>query len=289
MNRGNSYDDKGQHDLAIDDYNETIQFNPDNAEAYGDRGLAYFYKGQYDPAIADYTKSLQLDPNDAIIYSDRGLAYDDKGQYGLAIADYNKALQMNPNNVGNYNNRGWVYMEKGEFGKAIADYGKALELDPKNSNAYANLGEAYEALGQYGKAISYYKKAIGLNDTNEYSRIWIVNSSKHISRSLAARYMKDLPAYVASHPSDKWARTVSQYYLGYVTEKGLLKEADGNKVHICQAYYYVGEETLWRGNRAASKRAFAKSLSTGETGQDEYIFSKIMLGKLSSGRVKPVK
>ena len=42
---------------AIVEFNEAIEMNPGDANAYDNRGLAYYYKGQYDQAISDYDKA----------------------------------------------------------------------------------------------------------------------------------------------------------------------------------------------------------------------------------------
>ena len=78
-NRGNSYKAKGEHDLAIEDYNKAIRSNPDYIKAYGNRGNAYRAKGEHDLAIENYNKAIQLKPEPpelAIIYNWRGNAYD---------------------------------------------------------------------------------------------------------------------------------------------------------------------------------------------------------------------
>jgi tetratricopeptide (TPR) repeat protein len=52
-NRGMGYDDKGQTDRAIEDYDQAIRLNPQDADAFYNRGIAYADKGQTDRAIAD--------------------------------------------------------------------------------------------------------------------------------------------------------------------------------------------------------------------------------------------
>ena len=62
-NRGSAYSDKGQHDRAIQDYDQAIKLNPSNARAYYNRGIAYSAKGQHDRAIQDYDQAIKLDPS----------------------------------------------------------------------------------------------------------------------------------------------------------------------------------------------------------------------------------
>jgi tetratricopeptide (TPR) repeat protein len=57
--RGNAYRAKGQHDRAIQDYDQTIRVNPQYAAAFFNRGLAKKAKG----AAADIAKARQLQPS----------------------------------------------------------------------------------------------------------------------------------------------------------------------------------------------------------------------------------
>ena len=94
--RGIAYQNKGQYDRAIRDYNEAIRFKPDFAIAFYNRGDAYKNKGQYDRAIRDYSKAIRLKPNVANFYGNRGNTYGLLGQRAKAIADYRKAIELRP-------------------------------------------------------------------------------------------------------------------------------------------------------------------------------------------------
>ena len=94
-NRGPAYSDKGQHDRAIQDYDQAIKLNRSYAGAYSDRGIAYSAKGQHDRAIQDYDQAIKLDPSDAIVFNNRGISYRAKGQHDRAIQDYDQAIKLN--------------------------------------------------------------------------------------------------------------------------------------------------------------------------------------------------
>jgi tetratricopeptide (TPR) repeat protein len=61
--RGVAYDDKGDYDRAIADFNVAIEYDPDDADYYSGRGKAYKHKGDYDKAIADFEYALKLEPD----------------------------------------------------------------------------------------------------------------------------------------------------------------------------------------------------------------------------------
>ncbi len=109
------------------------------AQAYTSRGNAYQEKGEVDRAIADFEKVIALNPKDAAAYNNRGVVYGMKGEVDRAIADFDKVIALNPKDAKAYNNRGFAYIKKGDKDQAIADFRKALEIDPSDQNAKNNL------------------------------------------------------------------------------------------------------------------------------------------------------
>lgn len=98
FNRGNAYDDSGDHDGAIADYTASIKLKPDNADSYYNRGIAYEGKQDYDSAIADYSALIKLMPDYAKAYYGRGRAKEAKGDLAEALLDYQQAARMAPGN-----------------------------------------------------------------------------------------------------------------------------------------------------------------------------------------------
>ena len=121
-NRGSAYDDEGEFDRAIQDYDKAIKLNPKDGWAYNNRGIAYRKKGEFDRALRDYDMAIKLNPKDADIYNNRGIAYAKKGEFDRAITDYDKAIRLDPKDALTYKNRGTAYGIKGEYDRAIADY-----------------------------------------------------------------------------------------------------------------------------------------------------------------------
>ena len=71
-NRGWSYYHLG-YKKAIDDFNQVIRMNENYALAYNNRGLCYDKLNEYDLAIIDYEKSIELNPLDYRPYFNMGL------------------------------------------------------------------------------------------------------------------------------------------------------------------------------------------------------------------------
>ena len=81
-----------------------------------------------------YNQAIEQNPNDADAYYHRGLAYQSQPDY--AILDYNKAIRLRPDFAEAYHYRGDAYLAKADYDNAISDYTQVLKLKPNYSFAY---------------------------------------------------------------------------------------------------------------------------------------------------------
>lgn len=98
FNRGNAFDDNGDHDGAIADYTQSIKLKPDYAQTYYNRGLSYNDKQDFDSALADFAQAIKLKPDFARAYYAQGRSYEGKGDLQKALASYEEAAKRAPNN-----------------------------------------------------------------------------------------------------------------------------------------------------------------------------------------------
>ena len=121
-------------DLSIGGCTAMIQSGretPENlARAFSHRGLAYARKGQDDSAIQDLDQAIRLNPNDAEASSNRGYAYNGKREYDSAVEDFDQVIRLNPNDAEDLYNRGVALRELGQQARAAADFAKASQLNP---------------------------------------------------------------------------------------------------------------------------------------------------------------
>lgn len=138
------------HALEIDRYNIVILMK---------RGSSYQEKGEYDNAVKDFDKTIKLRPKYVDAYISRGVAYENKGEYGNAMNDYEMAIKLEPNDPRAYINRGNIYMNNCEtIDKAIGDYSRAIKLKPDYSKAFLNLGLASSAKSDFKSALIIFNK-----------------------------------------------------------------------------------------------------------------------------------
>ncbi|MEK6233749.1 MAG: tetratricopeptide repeat protein, partial [Planctomycetales bacterium] len=92
--------------IAADRFDERVNAEPTNPNAYYSRGLARMNAKSYDQALADFNHAIELDPKNATFYDGRGLAHSRSGDAAKAHHDYSKAIKMNPDYPMSYKHRG---------------------------------------------------------------------------------------------------------------------------------------------------------------------------------------
>jgi len=160
MNRGTAYSAKGDLDRALQDYNQAIEMNPENAGAYVNRALALARKGELDCAMNDYAKAITLNPQQWQAYFDRAAELRDQGKLCEAVDDLERVMKLNPGFVGAYMNRANIYVGQGELDKAIADYDAALLRDPKLADAYFSRANIFLQKRDYRHALVDFQNAV---------------------------------------------------------------------------------------------------------------------------------
>ena len=159
-NRGWCYAAKGQNDLAIRDYTESIRLDPRPVYSVLDRGLAYHRKGEFEKALADYDTAISKDPNvvDALYY--RGVIFANRGEWTKAVADFSEAIRCQPDTPRLFLDRGMAYAALKQLDAAIANFDSALSFDPVDADAFIQRAEAYLRKGDPGKGLADVTEAI---------------------------------------------------------------------------------------------------------------------------------
>ncbi|MBP5976302.1 tetratricopeptide repeat protein [Brasilonema sp. CT11] len=151
--------EKEQYNAAINNYNQALKLNSQDAETFYKRGFARYHIGDYKAAIADYVQAIQINPYYGKVYTKLGLVRYHQGDYEGAIADYTQAIKMNPNDAGAYKSRADIRYQLGDYQGAIEDYNQALKINP-NSSHLVNCKEAIELFTQ--------SREVKPNDINGY-------------------------------------------------------------------------------------------------------------------------
>ena len=134
LSLGTTARDHARYEAAIRHYSRVIEW-PDVSKsnlgnAYYNRANALYSLGRHVRAIQDYAESLRFNPSNADVHYNRGNAYADLGNHGQAISDYSQAIRLDPDYHYAYYNWGNSYLSQGDFQRATADFKKAYSMEP---------------------------------------------------------------------------------------------------------------------------------------------------------------
>jgi protein O-GlcNAc transferase len=161
--RGVTFAQQGRLDEASKCFQQALQLQPDNADAYNNMGIVLDLQHKHDEAIRHYRRALELRPNLVATYYNLAIVLHKVGQLDEAIASFQQALHLKPDHVDAYNNLAIVLMDKDRLDEAIACCRKALQVDPKHPGAYCNLGNIFQRQNKLDEAARCYEEALRLN------------------------------------------------------------------------------------------------------------------------------
>jgi tetratricopeptide (TPR) repeat protein len=158
-NRGTLYMRKGALQSALDDFNAALKIKPEFYRALADRGRVRTINKDFDGALADFAEAERIDPaaGQARLY--RCLAYTVMGKFDQALADCNSVIEKAPKFHFALVSRGDAYQAKGDLDAALKDYNFVLGMNPNNVRAHTGRGQLFERKHDLAQARADYRSA----------------------------------------------------------------------------------------------------------------------------------
>ena len=173
----------------IQKYNKLIKVDPGNLDLYYERGHTYLEKGNTDLALKNYNNAIELEINYAPAYKGRGDVYFDKKYYKAAYKEYSNAISKDPNYAPGYKGRGDVYFAQKDYKAAYKEYSAATSKDPNYAPGYKGRGDVYIATKDYKAAFKEYRDATQKNPNYApaYLQQGKIYANKFNNKSLAVK------------------------------------------------------------------------------------------------------
>lgn len=142
----------------------------DDACASCGLGMVYHRQGREDEAVKTLKKAISLNPNDTCPYDQLGRMYYDLGQYTQSIEAFRQEIKLQPSSVA-FHFLGNGYYFTGKLDEALAAYHEAIRLTPNYEEAYIELGKVYNRLDRHAEAIDSYQHALKIQPDNVIAHV----------------------------------------------------------------------------------------------------------------------
>jgi len=134
---------------AAEDFGRAQELLPGLEELYLWRAQCFQELGEWELAVQEYDRLIDVAPDNPGHYVDRGVLKLERDE-AAAMEDFDRALAISPHALA-YNNRAYLLRQRGQYDAALADAQEALKLDPDSGVAHATLAEIYADLGDRTK------------------------------------------------------------------------------------------------------------------------------------------
>lgn len=154
---------RGDHQAALQEFNQALQIKTDDAYAHNNIGNVLAQEGNLDEAMVHFRAAVHIDPYNAEAHGNIGNVLAARGDWPGATAAFGDAIRIKPRSADAHSNLGNVLALQGNTEAAILHYRSALAADPDFAAAHHNLAVLLAQSNNVNEAIEHWRTAIALN------------------------------------------------------------------------------------------------------------------------------
>jgi serine/threonine protein kinase len=199
-NQGIDRREKQSYLESLDFFNQAIEIDPINVNAYLERAYLRINKlRDYQGALDDYNQAIKNNPYNAITYTNRGILKNDQlSDRDGALNDYNRAIEIDKEYAPAYNARCICLTPPGLTTRSIfyevflTCYDEAIKVNPDHAPTYLSRGILKAKVRDIKGASEDYNKAIEINRAyaEAYNAVGILAESDNNINSSLQHYDK---------------------------------------------------------------------------------------------------
>ncbi|MDH4271108.1 MAG: protein kinase, partial [Candidatus Aminicenantes bacterium] len=238
--QGVFYRGRGNHEMAIEEQNKTLELDPDYADAHNELGYVYLALRNFDKSVEHFQKYAALNPKDANPLDSLAEAYFLMGRLDQSIAKYKEALAVEPGFLTSNYCIAYIHALKDEPAEAMSWLETFISLAP--SAGWKGAGVAFKGfyqgwLGSWNKGMDNLKKAeemlASVGDRGGQGQIDMVRAYMYLHNGeldSARKANKDwFDSFVIQYPRNK-----DYYKVVYLSGLGLIELKEG-KINSAKA------------------------------------------------------
>jgi len=165
----NNYFGQQEWELAIGEYEQALEINPEFSQPYNQLGYANRFLRRYDQAEEAFKKYIELIPNDPNPYDSYAELLLKTGRYDESIETYRKALEYNPNFVNSHVAIATNLNLQERHDQAVEQLHRLLDIarnDGERRAAHFALAVSYVDGGQMDRALKELETQYALAEQN---------------------------------------------------------------------------------------------------------------------------
>jgi serine/threonine protein kinase len=151
---------------ALTVYDQVIQTDRLNAEAWQGRGLTQALNNQHGAALTSFQEALRLNPNLVTALNGKGTALNMMHRNKEALDVFEQAIKQDQTNAVAWNGKGAVLSALGQPEKALDAFNFALHFDPHMAQAWSNKGLVLRQLKRYPEALRAFEQALSYDSNS---------------------------------------------------------------------------------------------------------------------------
>ncbi|MBI4595758.1 MAG: tetratricopeptide repeat protein [Candidatus Tectomicrobia bacterium] len=187
---GLAFLERGQLDLALNEFNKALQINPIHLEALNDSGIAYLKKGNLDQAATKFKEVIKLKSDSPIPHRNLGSIYLARKMVDEAISEFKQAVQLAPQEAASHYLLAKAFLDKGLDDMAMVELKDSIKLKADYGEALKDLAFIYHRKGHESSSVTYYNDAI-----SKIKDAVMVTPSDAESHQLLGELYLDIGAY----------------------------------------------------------------------------------------------
>jgi tetratricopeptide (TPR) repeat protein len=186
-NQGVQYQQHGNLQTAMHNYERALSLNSGYAEAHYNLADAYEEIPDYDRALGEYKKAIDADVTFYSAYNNLSRLYILRlGDYGAALRLLDRAMSLKPKEpsvqYSLYKNYGWATLELHQLHQAEQNLRSAVALDPGRGAAHCLLAKVLDAQGRSSDAVAEWESCAAHSTQPEVEPEWRSEAWEKLSR-----------------------------------------------------------------------------------------------------------
>ena len=142
---------------ALGQYRTLLMENDASAEVHNNLGLLYQDRGQMDDAVREFQRAIAIDPSYVKPHNNLGVVHLRLNRPEPAAAEFRVALGAEPRNVEAMVNLALVYKATGRIADARDLLQRAVTVDPRHPGSHYNLAVVADEGGDTTMAVEHYR------------------------------------------------------------------------------------------------------------------------------------